>query len=204
MAKTADTKIKLIKTEEVVYEVGILALQGDFELHTQSLKKLGYDALLVKTENQLTQVKRLIIPGGESTTINKLIDLYKLRQPLLDFAKSKPVWGTCAGLIMLSMDANDRRINPLKLIDIDSSRNAYGRQVFSFTKAGELNLDGNSQKFEMVFIRAPRILRVGNAVEVLGTINGEPVMVRQNHILVSAFHPELTDSAIIHQYFMEM
>ena len=204
MAKAVDTKIKLVKSEEVTFEIGILALQGDFELHTQSLKKLNYEPLLVKTEAQLQQVKRLIIPGGESTTINKLIDLYNLRRPLLDFARTHPVWGTCAGLIMLSMDANDPRVEPFKLIDIDSSRNAYGRQVYSFTKTGEINLDGTSQKFEMVFIRAPRILRLGDAVKVLGTLEGEPVMARQGNILVSAFHPELTDSPLIHQYFMEM
>lgn len=204
MTKTADTKIKPVKAAEEVCEIGILALQGDFELHTQSLRKINFEPLLVKTESQLRQVKRLIIPGGESTTMNKLVDLYNLRDPLVEFARTHPVWGTCAGLIMLSMDANDPRVTPFKLIDIDSTRNAYGRQVYSFSRVGEINLNGSPEKFEMVFIRAPRILRLGESVQVLGRLDREPVMARQANVLVSAFHPELTDSSLIHKYFMEM
>lgn len=185
-----------------MFEIGILALQGDFGLHAQSLRRLNVEPLLVKTVEELDQVKRLIIPGGETTTMNKLIDLYNLRQPLLEFGKSKPVWGTCAGLIMLSKKSGDPRVTPLGLIDIDIARNAYGRQVYSFSKEGQINLNGKPEKIKMVFIRAPKIRRLGDDVQVLATLDGEAVMACQDHILVTAFHPELTESTSIHSYFL--
>ncbi len=200
----SEARLKIVKNEEKLYEVGILALQGDFELHTQALKKIGHDSLLVKTPDDLKHVKRLIIPGGESTTINKLIDLYKLRQPLREFGMKNPVWGTCAGLILLGKDAADERIETLGLIDIDSARNAYGRQINSFTGEGEVELNGKREKIQMVFIRAPKIRRIGKNVKKLGQLNGDIVMAREGHILVSAFHPELTDSTLIHEYFLTL
>ena len=184
------------------FEIGILALQGDFEMHAQSLRRLNVEPLFVKTVDQLNSVKRLIIPGGETTTMNKLIDLYDLRQPLLEFGKSKPIWGTCAGLIMLSRESGDPRVKSLGLIDIDIARNAYGRQIYSFSKEGQINLNGTSESIKMVFIRAPKIRRLGNDVQVLATLDGETVMARQNHILVTAFHPELTENTSIHSHFL--
>ncbi|MBD3218635.1 MAG: pyridoxal 5'-phosphate synthase glutaminase subunit PdxT [candidate division Zixibacteria bacterium] len=200
----AEKKIKLVRTDENVYEVGILALQGDFELHTKALKKAGQEALLIKTADELKRIKRLIIPGGESTTMNKLIDIYNMRQPLLEFGKKKPVWGTCAGLVMLSKDAGDKRVQPFGLIDIDSVRNAYGRQIHSFSKKSKISLNGRSEAIELVFIRAPKITRSGKQVQILAELDGEAVMARQGNILVSAFHPELSDSTMIHEYFLKM
>jgi 5'-phosphate synthase pdxT subunit len=200
----AEKKIKLVRTDENIYEVGILALQGDFELHTQALKKVGQESLLVKITDELKRVKRLIIPGGESTTMNKLIDIYNLRQPLIEFGKKRPVWGTCAGLVMLSMDAGDKRVQPFGLIDIDSIRNAYGRQIHSFSKRGKIILNGKSEEIDLVFIRAPKITRAGKQVQILAELDGEAVMARQGNILVSAFHPELSESTIIHEYFLKM
>lgn len=200
----AEKKIKLVRTDEKVYEVGILALQGDFELHTQALKKAGYDSLLVKNPAELKRVKRLIIPGGESTTVNKLVDIYNMRRPLIEFGKNNPIWGTCAGLIMLAMNSNDLRVQPFGLIDIDAARNAYGRQVHSFSKKSKIRLNGRSEEIELVFIRAPKITRIGDNVQVLAELDSEIVMARENNILVSSFHPELSDSTLIHEYFLSM
>jgi len=193
-----------LKSENKIYEIGILAIQGDFELHSQAASKLDIEPILIKTADELIQAKRLILPGGETTTMSKLIDLYNLRQPLTEFGKSKPIWGTCAGMVMLSMESGDKRVTPLKLINIDSDRNAYGRQVFSFSKEGEVYLGDESEKIEMVFIRAPKISRLGDDVKVLGILDGEVVLARQNNILVSAFHPELTESTRILEYFLRM
>lgn len=204
MNSNTDSKLALIKSQEDICEVGILALQGDFELHTQSIARLGHESRLVKTAEQLKRVKRLIIPGGESTTMNKLIDMYGLRADLTEFARNNPVWGTCAGLIMLSTEANDPRVQPLGVIDIESCRNAYGRQINSFSKSGQVNLGQGWIDFEMVFIRAPKILSLGKKVAVLGKLGEEAVMVRQDNVLVTAFHPELTEDAAIHEYFIKM
>ncbi|MBD3381855.1 MAG: pyridoxal 5'-phosphate synthase glutaminase subunit PdxT [candidate division Zixibacteria bacterium] len=200
----AESRIHLKKNEEKAYQVGILALQGDFDLHRKAFEKLGCSVCLVKNVSDLNQIDRLVIPGGESTTINKLIDQYDLRQPLIDFGRAKPVWGTCAGLIMLSRDSGDERINPLKLVDIDSARNAYGRQIDSFSEVGDIQLDGKTDRFKMVFIRAPKITRLGDKVESLGKMKGDTVMARQGHLLVTSFHPELTDDLRIHEYFLKM
>jgi len=140
-----------LKSENKIYEIGILAIQGDFELHSQAASKLDIEPILIKTADELSQAKRLILPGGETTTISKLIDLYNLRQPLTEFGKSKPIWGTCAGMVMLSMESGDKRVTPLKLINIDSDRNAYGRQVFSFSKEGEVYLGDESKNRDGVY-----------------------------------------------------
>ncbi len=200
----AESKIKIVRPDEKIYEAGILALQGDFELHAQALQKLGQESTYIKTAEGLKHIKRLIIPGGETTTMNKLIDLYNLRQPLIDFGQEKPVWGTCAGMIMLAHESGDPRVQPLNLIDIDVARNAYGRQIYSFTKQSKINLNGNSIQLDMVFIRAPKIKRVGERVEVLAELDGEIVMARAKNILVTSFHPELSDTTAIHEYFLDM
>jgi pyridoxal 5'-phosphate synthase pdxT subunit len=194
----------ILKSECKMYNVGILALQGDFELHAQAVNKLEIEPILIKTAEELSLAKRLILPGGETTTMSKLIDLYNLRQSLIEFGKTKPIFGTCAGLVMLSMESGDPRVTPLKLINIDSDRNAYGRQVFSFSKEGEIYLGVESEMIEMVFIRAPKISRLGDDVQVLGMVDGEVVLARQNNILVSAFHPELTENTRILEYFLKI
>lgn len=200
----AESKIKMVRADEKIYEAGILALQGDFELHAQALKKLGRASHYIKTAGGLKHIKRLIIPGGETTTMNKLIDLYDLRQPIIDFGKGKPIWGTCAGMIMLSHESGDSRIQPLNLIDIDVARNAYGRQVYSFTKRGNIDLNGKSEELDLVFIRAPKIKRIGKNVQVLAELDGEIIMARSGNILVTAFHPELSDTTAVHEYFLNM
>ena len=186
--------------------VGILSLQGDFREHINILKKMNIKTKEIKLPGQLDEVDGLIIPGGESTTINKLFKKYGFGKKLEQFAKSgKPIFGTCAGLIFLActMIAADKQFG---LKDIDIERNAYGRQIESFEKYISLNLNHTERdkKFNSIFIRAPKITRTGKNVKILGRHNGEVVLARDKNILVCAFHPELTDDTRIHQYFITM
>jgi 5'-phosphate synthase pdxT subunit len=186
--------------------VGVLALQGDFREHIRMLGMLGVEAREIRFPAQLDQVDGLIIPGGESTTINKLFDKYNFRDKLSEYHGSgKPLFGTCAGLIVLSKNAN-KEGKQLGFIDIDVERNAYGRQIDSFEQAISLELDhGSGRKdFNSVFIRAPKITRKGQDVKVLGMHEDEIVLARQENVLVSSFHPELTDDTSIHSYFIGM
>ena len=186
--------------------VGVLALQGDFREHLQAFRKIETAARDIRLPGELDQVQGLVIPGGESTTINKLIDKYDFQKKLHDFAASgRPVFGTCAGLILLSKKAVGEG-RQLGFIDIEVERNAYGRQIESFEEVINLDLGNGTDKkrFNAVFIRAPKISRTGSGVKVLGTAGDEVVLARENNILVCAFHPELTDDNIIHKYFLEM
>ncbi|HAJ95361.1 MAG TPA: pyridoxal 5'-phosphate synthase glutaminase subunit PdxT [Actinobacteria bacterium] len=186
--------------------VGILALQGDFREHINILKKMNIRTKEIKLPGQLDGIDGLIIPGGESTTIDKLFKKYGFRGKLEEFAKSgKPIFGTCAGLIVLSAATVNKK-KQLSLIDIDIERNAYGRQIESFEKYIDLNLNhtDRGKKFNSIFIRAPKITRTGKNIKILGRNNGEVVLVRDKNILVCAFHPELTDDPRIHQYFITM
>jgi len=186
--------------------VGVLALQGDFREHIETLKKLKVRTLEIRMPEQLDKVDGLIIPGGESTTINKLFKKYGFKEKLQEFSdKGKLIFGTCAGLIVLASRASGEE-KQLGLIDIDVKRNAYGRQVDSFEQEIELYIDHDNGKkeFNSVYIRAPRIIRVGKGVEVLGMRDKEAVLVRQDNILGSTFHPELTGDTRIHEYFIDM
>jgi 5'-phosphate synthase pdxT subunit len=185
--------------------VGVLALQGDFKEHIASLHRLGVETAEVRTEQQLESVDRLIVPGGESTSMAKLMDAYALREPLRRFSLSgKPMWGTCAGLILLAKRLCEDRPEPLGAMDTVVQRNGFGRQVDSFITAIDIaGVDGGA--FEAVFIRAPKIVEVGPAVEVLATLaDGAIVAAREGRVLVTAFHPELTTDDRIHQLFLEM
>jgi len=184
--------------------IGILALQGDFAKHQASLEKIGVPTLRVKTAAELKNCRGLIIPGGESTTITKLIKKTGLHRPLLEFAAANPVFGTCAGAIMMANEVDDTRVKSLQLMDISIQRNAYGRQLDSFIT--ELPADFLSQpaRFRSVFIRAPRITRTGPAVKILMEYDGHPIMVQQGHFLATSFHPELTDDSRIHAYFVSL
>lgn len=182
--------------------VGVLALQGDFAEHEAILRRLGVDVREVRLPSDLTDLDSLIIPGGESTTISRLLAMYGLMQPLRDFAQHKPVWGTCAGMIVMAKTATNLDRETLNLMDIEVVRNAFGRQIDSFETALAFDeLDGEPVK--AVFIRAPLIRQVGEGVKVLARLDsGEVVAARQGHLLVTAFHPELTDDARLHKYFL--
>jgi 5'-phosphate synthase pdxT subunit len=185
--------------------VGVLALQGAFIEHEHMIESLGAEAIEVRLPEQLESLDALIIPGGESTTIGKLAVTYNLVEPLRKFAQEKPVWGTCAGMIFLAKDIG--RDQPLLgLMDIQVNRNAFGRQVDSFET--DLTIEGlEGDPFPAVFIRAPLVTGVDEkaGVEVLSRLeDGGIVAVRQNHLLATAFHPELTGDARMHELFLSM
>ncbi len=184
--------------------IGVLALQGDFARHLAALERCGARVVEVRQPHELQGLDGLVIPGGESTTLLKLMDAYGF-VPALEklHAAGRPMFGTCAGLILLAREVENPRQFSLGFIDVAVERNAYGRQRESFEVPGIASLDGPTA-VEMVFIRAPRIRRVGAGVETLASHGGEPVLARQGSILVSSFHPELTDSTAVHGYFCRM
>ena len=169
------------------------------------MDRLGVDAEEIRLPQQLDTVDGLIIPGGESTTIVQLIDIYGFRNILREKVKSgMPAWGTCAGMIVIADRLTDRRPEPLRLMDIEVSRNAFGRQVDSFEKDLQIEqIEG--PPFRAVFIRAPVVNSMGDGVKVLATLDdGRPVAVRQGHILATAFHPELTEDSRVHELFLKI
>jgi len=182
-----------------------LALQGGFDPHLRAFKALGVDAAPVRTLAEIQARDGLVIPGGESTTIGKLLVLHGLLEPLRTlFSAGFPVFGTCAGLILLSKKAVGKDQPLLEVLDVDVARNAYGRQTESFETT--LPFDDGHRTLEVpaVFIRAPQIVRVGAGVSTLATYEGMPVCVRQGVLLASSFHPELTGSPILHDYFLSL
>jgi len=202
--------------------VGVLALQGDFALHARALARcgsasrdrstgeaspsiIGVEAVEIRKPDALEDVAGLIIPGGESTTLLKLMDEWEFVPAIEKFhAAGKPIFGTCAGLIVLARDVESPRQFSLGLIDVAVERNAYGRQRDSFEALGTAILEGRRVPVTMVFIRAPRIRRVGAGVESLAEHGGETVMARQGSVLVATFHPELTDDTTVHRYFCDL
>jgi len=194
----------------MVKPVGLLTLQGDFDKHRQAFHALGRQTRDVRRPGELAEVSCLVIPGGESTTLTRLVDRIGLREPLREFAAAHPVMGTCAGLIMLARALSgetraDFGVEPLGLLDCTVVRNGYGRQIDSFTAMVALDaLDRDGPPFPGVFIRAPRITAVGPAVEVVASYRDEPVIVRQGRILGMAFHPELTSDLRIHRAFLDL
>ena len=185
--------------------IGVLALQGDFARHRAALDRIGVASAEVRTPEQLEGVAGLIMPGGESTTLLKLIDTWDFVPALEKFhAAGKPIFGTCAGLILLAREVVSPSQFSLGFIDATVERNAYGRQKESFSTTGRADLGEGSAPLEMVFIRAPRILRLGSAATPLGWHNEECVMARQGTVLVAAFHPELTGESTVHRYFARL
>ncbi len=186
-------------------EVGVLAVQGDFAEHIAVLSKLGVKTREVRLPEHLDSLSGLIIPGGESTTLSRLMTLYNLREPLQQMAtEGRAVWGTCAGMIMLSQEITENDPVPLGIMDIGVQRNAFGRQVDSFEQRLNINgLDGGP--FHAIFIRAPVIIRIGKGVEVLSALEDErPVAVKQGNLMATSFHPELTNDYRFHSYFLEL
>jgi len=189
-------------------KIGVLALQGDFAEHIQILKNLGVDAVEVRLAEQLADLDGLIIPGGESTTIGKLAQDYQLLEPLRQFGKDKPIWGTCAGAIFLSRDA--RRTQPLLgLMDITVERNAFGRQVESFEVELRVpaldQVDSEKRPFHAIFIRAPLIESVEGEAQVLAALeDGRIIAAQEGHLLATSFHPELTRDDRFHRYFLSL
>jgi 5'-phosphate synthase pdxT subunit len=182
--------------------IGVLAVQGNFREHLAVLDRLGVEGVEVRKPEQLAELDGLIIPGGESTAIGRLIRLYGLEEPLAMF--EQPLLGTCAGMILLAREAIDGVPGQPLLGRVDASvrRNGYGRQVWSFE--ADLELPGGGPPLRGVFIRAPRVMSVGADVEVLAELDGDPVLLRQDGVLLAAFHPELTDDTRVHELFVEM
>lgn len=186
-------------------QIGVLGLQGDFAAHIRLLDDLESPSLIVKKAEQLDQVDGLIVPGGESTTLIKLIDAFDLWAPLREFAATgKPLLGTCAGMILLAGEVLNPPQRSLGLIDVTVERNSYGRQRESFEASGTFSPDGEETDLHMVFIRAPRLVRLGPAVQSLATCRDDCVMARQEQILVASFHPELSGDPAVHRYFLSM
>ena len=183
--------------------VGVLALQGAFREHGQSLIKCGVDVIEVRKLENLDKCDALIIPGGESTTIGKLLVEWNLMDAIPKRVhEGMPLFGTCAGLILMSKEIKDSNQPRLGLLDVEVVRNAYGRQVDSFEM--DLVVEGLGEPFTGVFIRAPYISKVGQGVQVLSRHNDKVVMVKQDKLLGCSFHPELTGDLRIHQYFIDM
>jgi len=186
--------------------IGVLALQGAFSKHIEMLKTLNVQTIEVRIPEDLDKCDALIIPGGESTTIFRQLNFIQLVEKFKVFASKKPVFGTCAGLILISDEIISSEMQPFKLIDIKVERNAFGRQVDSFVTDIIIQLKPSKQAitFPAFFIRAPRIKSCGADVEVLAKFEGEPILVRQGHHLGATFHPELTDDSSIHRYFLSL
>jgi pyridoxal 5'-phosphate synthase pdxT subunit len=186
--------------------VGILALQGDFEAHSKALERAGAEPVLVRVTEDLKNIDGLVIPGGESTTMLKLLNFMDLKEPLREFAREKPVFGTCAGAILLAKEVRNPDQEGLGFIDLTVERNGYGRQIDSrvanIHPGSEFEKRAGAGDVEAVFIRAPIIRRTGPGVRVLAQYEGDPVLVEQDRHLVATFHPELTQDSRVHKLFL--
>ena len=184
-------------------KIGVLAVQGDYAAHARMLKRIGVEAVELRRADELDDVDGLIIPGGESTTMLKFVEEEALGEAIKAFAASaRPIFATCAGAILVAREVSNPPQTALGLIDIDVARNAYGRQIDSFISVVDTMLAGGP--LEAVFIRAPRITRLGHEVKTIATLKGEPVMVRQGNIMAATFHPELTDDDRAHRLLVEL
>lgn len=185
-------------------KIGVLSLQGAFKEHVKIIESLGHEAIEVRKAEDLNNINGIILPGGESTAIGKLLEASKLKKILqTKIEEGLPVWGTCAGMIILAKKIVGYDITHLPLMDIEVVRNGYGRQLSSFTVDKEIEgIDGGS--LSLVFIRAPYIEKVGENVSILCEVDGKIVAAQENNILVTSFHPELTDDFRMHQYFINM
>ena len=185
--------------------IGVLAIQGDFIEHINILQTLGVECREIRLPEQLSDVDGLIIPGGESTTLSRLLTRYDLRQPIKKLATDgKPLWGTCAGMIMMASEITENDPVPLEIMDIGVQRNAFGRQIDSFEQ--EVEITGfDETPYHAIFIRAPVIKRVGSGVSIMASLqDGRPVAVQQANLMATSFHPELTKDARFHTHFLNL
>ena len=188
----------------MVIKIGVLELQGGFSLHHDIFHKIGIQSTAVRSKTDLNRIDGLVIPGGESTTISLLIDSNNMHDSLLEFGNSKPILGTCAGLILMAKNNNDDRVNQLGFLDIIIERNAYGRQIKSSEEMVEFNF-GLDNKIELpaTFIRAPRIKYVNNNIRILGEFEGDPIAILYQNYLGLTFHPELNGIDIFHRILFD-
>lgn len=186
--------------------VGVLALQGGYERHIHTIRQCGSDAVMVRSAEELKEVTRLIIPGGESTTISKLLVRFDIFRAVKEkICEGTPVFATCAGVILLSKSIENFSEPHYDFLNIKIKRNAYGRQIDSFEKTIDIPVLGE-KPFSAIFIRAPKIIKTGGGVDVLAseTAGGSPVLIRQKNILAATFHPEMTDDLRVHKYFLDL
>ena len=183
-------------------QIGVLALQGAYDIHADRLAELGATTRFVRTPDQLEGLDGIVIPGGESTTFLKHLERAGFYDVLNDFVHTKPTFGTCAGTILLAKDVTSPTQRSFAALDIEVERNAYGRQNESTIITEETTLPGGPM--EMVFIRAPRITRVADGIDILATREGNPTLIRKGKLLAATFHPELSDDTRVHQLFLDM
>lgn len=184
-------------------KIGVLAIQGAFFKHQLSLSRLSVEPVLVRSPRDLETISGLILPGGESTVVMKGMDFTGLKEAITAFGKHHPIFGTCAGIILMSGQVLGDSMEPFGFLNLKIQRNAYGRQADSFYTQLKVSLP-HSQSEPAYFIRAPKIVEVEPGVEVLSRFKGDPVLVKEGHFLGSTFHPELTDSLSLHKYFVDM
>jgi len=186
--------------------IGVLDIQGSVEEHFQALKNCGVFPVLVKTTDDLKKISGLIIPGGESTTISKLLDRFGLKNEIIKkVQKGMPAWGTCAGAILLAKKITENsKVTNLNLMDIEISRNAYGRQLDSFETEIVFDFGNKKEKIPAVFIRAPRIIKFSKNTKILSRYNNDIVAAKEGGLLVTTFHPEMTSNLRVHEYFLDM
>ncbi|HDP67846.1 MAG TPA: pyridoxal 5'-phosphate synthase glutaminase subunit PdxT [Candidatus Marinimicrobia bacterium] len=180
--------------------IGVLGLQGAFAKHMVMLSKLDVSTMLIRYPEELDQCDGLIIPGGESTTMSILIHEMKIRDKLLEY--NRPIFGTCAGAILMAAGSNDPRVTTLNRVPVRATRNAWGRQVESFL--APVNLSFDEKPFNAVFIRAPKLVNPRPEVQILGRLENETVLVQHDNVILATFHPELTDDTRIHTYFLKL
>lgn len=185
--------------------VGVLALQGAFQRHVEAIEALRHSAREVRLPEELAGVDALVLPGGESTAMSLLLEANGMAEPLRDLvAGGMPVFGTCAGMILMAEKVLDGRPDQVQLSDVPMTvrRNGYGRQLASFE--ADIQIEGQADPFRAVFIRAPKVEAVGDDVEVLATVDGDPVLIRYKNVLAAAFHPELTPDTRLHEMFLQL
>ncbi|GGH11051.1 pyridoxal 5'-phosphate synthase glutaminase subunit PdxT [Silvibacterium dinghuense] len=182
--------------------IGVLAIQGDFAAHAEALREAGAEAVLVRKPAELAGVEGLVIPGGESTTFLRFLERDGFLGALQEFVQTRPTFGTCAGCILLAKEVRNPAQRSLGVLDVTVERNAYGRQIDSIIETSQTALEGGP--LELVYIRAPRIVRSGEGVKVLAERDGFPVLVEQDHLMAATFHPELSLDRRVHQRFVDL